>query len=102
MLRQVISSVPARAARSGIRLAARQAPSRAQVFTQPLIPARAAQPSFMRWYSAESEPAKEAAKESAEGRPEGESQEAADPEAALKKQLEAKDAEARDWKVCLF
>jgi hypothetical protein len=100
MLRQVISSVPARAARSSIRLVARgQAPSRAQAFNQSLISARAIQPAFSRWYSAETEPAKEAVKESAEGRPEAESQEAADPQAVLKKELEAKDAEARDWKV---
>lgn len=59
----------------------------------PSISSRIAQPSVTRWYSAE-----------AESKPkEGEAPkepEASDPVAELKKQLEAKDAEARDWKVC--
>jgi molecular chaperone GrpE len=53
---------------------------------------RAAQPAASRWYSdAKEAPAEEAKKV------EGEAE--ADPLAELKKSLEAKDAEAREWKV---
>ncbi|RKU47317.1 Mitochondrial matrix cochaperone [Coniochaeta pulveracea] len=87
MLRQVLS-VPCRAAHSSLR----QIPAaRPQFYQMPSISSRIAQPSVTRWYSAE-----------AESKPkEGEAPkepEASDPVAELKKQLEAKDAEARDWK----
>ena len=58
---------------------------------------RIAQPSASRWYSdakAAEEPKKEEEKKAEDA--------AADPLAELKKQLEAKDAEARDWKVCFL
>jgi molecular chaperone GrpE len=48
-----------------------------------------------RWYSSEAE---STTKEAAEAVKEAETA-AADAEAALKKQLEAKEAEIRDWKV---
>jgi hypothetical protein len=89
MLRQVLS-VPSRAARSSLR----QIPvARPQFYQIPAISSRIAQPSVTRWYSAEAESTPkegEAAKEP----------EASDPVAELKKQLEAKEAEVRDWKVC--
>jgi len=55
---------------------------------------RAAQPSALRWYSEAKETTEGAKAEEAKAEENGE----ADPLAELKKQLEAKDVEARDWK----
>lgn len=98
MLRQALTT-SSRALRSAPRLGANQPLLRTQF--QNNAPAawsiRAAQPTVARWYSdakeapAEGEKAETEAKEGA-----GET----DAVAELKKSLEAKDAEARDWKVC--
>ncbi|KAL2260364.1 hypothetical protein VTK26DRAFT_5651 [Humicola hyalothermophila] len=89
MLRQSISAT-SRALRSTARLGAqRQTIARAQTFKTPLATA-----ARTRWYSSE------AAKENGEEakKTEGGEAEAESPEAALKKQLEAKDAELREMK----
>ncbi|KAH8888347.1 GrpE-domain-containing protein [Thozetella sp. PMI_491] len=91
MFRQALSG-PSRALGSSLRSAAQRSSLRPQF--RPVLPvaaaSRAAPLRTARWYSSESEPAKDAA---AEGDKAKES-----PEDALKKQLEAKDAEVRDWK----
>lgn len=64
--------------------------------TSPIFSSRAIQPAASRWYSdAKESPAEGAKSEQAEAKQNGES----DAVAELKKALEAKDAEARDWKV---
>lgn len=78
---------------SGARVAA-QRPVASQIFQ--MQAARTAAPqlrSAARWYSAEAEGEKKADEGAKQN--EGETDEVA----ALKKQLEAKDAEAREWKV---
>lgn len=93
MLRTALTR-SSRALCSGTRVAA-QRPIASQIFQ--MQAARTAAPqlrSAARWYSAEAEGQKKA-DEGAEKK-EGE---ADDGVAALKKQLEAKDAEAREWKV---
>lgn len=90
MLRQTISAT-SRALRSTARPGTqRQTIAIAQSYSQtPLAISRT------RWYSSETDAAKkngEEEKEKANG-------EAESPEAALKKQLETKDAEVRDFKV---
>lgn len=66
-------------------------------FAAPAFALRSAQPAASRWYSEAKEdaakPAEEAKSENKEAGTE------ADTIAELKKALEAKDAEARDWKV---
>jgi molecular chaperone GrpE len=94
MLRQAFSA-PSRAARSSLRIATQARLSRPQFQQIPSIATRATQPSVARWYSSEAETT---SKEAAEAVKEGESV-AAEAEAALKKQLEEKEAEIRDWKV---
>ncbi|KAH8907107.1 GrpE-domain-containing protein [Coniochaeta sp. PMI_546] len=93
MLRQALSA-PSRAARSSLRIATQARLSRPQFYQIPSIATRAAQPSVARWYSAESE---STSKEAAEAVKEGEAI-AAEAEAALKKQLEQKEAEIKEWK----
>ncbi|EEY19303.1 grpE [Verticillium alfalfae VaMs.102] len=99
MLRKVITS-GARATRSAARApAASQALLRPQFQqTQTFAPAfrlRAAQPAVSRWYS--SEPDSKADAKAKEG--DAAAPESANPELdALKKQLEAKEKEALDWK----
>jgi molecular chaperone GrpE len=97
MFRQTLSA-PSKAISAGLRLAAQRPIVRAQLFAAPIAASRTVGlQQRARWYSEskdaeakEAEP-KEAAKE------EGEAKET--PEAALRKQLEAKEAEVRDWKV---
>ena len=92
MLRQAVTS--SRALRTAVpRLQANKAVLRPQLCTAPtpLFTLRATQPAASRWYSdAKEAPAEEAKK--------GEGEAEADPLAELKKSLEAKDAEAREWK----
>ncbi|OIW27342.1 GrpE protein [Coniochaeta ligniaria NRRL 30616] len=83
MLRQALSA-PSRAARSSLRIATQARLSRPQLYQIPSIATRATQPSVARWYSAEAVKEGEAL--------------ATDIEAALKKQLEQKEAEIKDWK----
>jgi molecular chaperone GrpE len=94
MLRQAVTS-SSRALRTAVpRLQANKAVLRPQLRTAPtpLFTLRVAQPAASRWYSdAKEAPAEEAKK--------GEGEAEADPLAELKKSLEAKDAEAREWKV---
>jgi len=95
MLRQALS-VPSRAARSSLRIASQARLSRSQFYNQiPSIATRAAQPSISRWYSSEAE---STTKEATDAVKEAEAT-ASEVEAALKKQLEEKEAEIRDWKV---
>ena len=88
MLRQTISAT-SRALRSTARLGTqRQTIAIAQSYYQtPLAISRT------RWYSSETDAAKK------NGEEEKANAEAESPEAALKKQLETKDAEVRDLKV---
>jgi hypothetical protein len=96
MLRQALSA-PSRAARSSLRIATHARVARPHFYQIPSIALRAAQPSVARWYSAEAE---STPKEATEAPKEGEAKNgAADEAAALKKQLEEKEAEIRDWKV---
>ncbi|KAL6855190.1 GrpE, mitochondrial [Amphichorda felina] len=94
MFRNAIST-SSRALRSAApKISANQPLLRPQFRTAaPAYTSRAAQPAVARWYSDAKEAAKEEAKEeSKEGNGE------ADPVAELKKSLEAKEAEAREWK----
>lgn len=99
MLRQAISA-PSRVSRSSLRLAAQQSRScRPQFYQAPPISVRsAAQPSRTRWYSAEAESTakegSEAAKDARESKPQADE----NSESILKKQLDVKEAEIRDWK----
>ena len=92
MLRQTASAA-SRALRSTARLGVqRQTVALAQSSQTPLAAARTLAPRT-RWYSSETDAAK---KNGEEAKANGEAE---SPEAALKKQLEAKDAEIRDLKV---
>lgn len=101
MFRQAIA-VSSRALRSTPSIAASRAVLRPQFQTAaPAVSIRSFQPAASRWYSEakESTETKEApkAEEKAEAK-EGEKNGETDAVAQLKKDLEAKDAEARDWK----
>lgn len=92
MLRQSISTT-SRALRATARFGTqRQAIAVAQRAQTPLAAARTIAPRT-RWYSSETDATK---KNGEEAKKEGEAE---TPEAALKKQLEAKEAEVRDLKV---
>ncbi|KAF5137448.1 GrpE, mitochondrial [Metarhizium anisopliae] len=96
MLRQAFST-SSRALRSAPRLAASQPLLRTQFQRAPAAwSSRVAQPAVARWYSdAKEAPAEGEKAEKSEAKEEaGET----DAVAELKKSLEAKDAEARDWK----
>lgn len=99
MFRQAIST-SSRALRAVPRAATRPF-VQSQFQSAPAFTLRAAQPTVARWYSdaKESETAKpaEEAKESKDAK---EATTEPDAVAELKKALETKDAEARDWKVC--
>jgi len=91
MLRQSISAT-SKALRATSRLGAqRQTIARAQSYQTPLAAARTIAPRA-RWYSSETDAAKNSGEEAKK------EAEVESPEAALKKQLEAKDAEVRDLK----
>lgn len=92
MFRQAVSN-SSRALRSVPRLTAQQA-LRPQFQTAPFAaPVRAFQPAASRWYS-------DAKETPAEGeKAEAKEEKGGDEVAQLKKDLEAKDAEAREWKV---
>ncbi|UNI20116.1 GrpE, mitochondrial [Purpureocillium takamizusanense] len=98
MLRQVLSS-SSRALRSAPRLAAAGKPLLRPQF-QSAVPsplaARAAQPSVARWYSE----AKETPAEGDKDKPEATKEEGGDADALseLKKTLETKETEAKEWK----
>lgn len=94
MFRQAFST-SSRALRSAPRLAANQPLLRTQFQAAPAaFSLRTAQPAVARWYSDAKENAAEGEKaEAKEGSGE------TDAVAELKKNLEAKDAEAREWKV---
>ncbi|UKZ86174.1 uncharacterized protein TrAFT101_002012 [Trichoderma asperellum] len=101
MFRQAIAA-SSRALRSTPSIAASRAVLRPQLQTAaPAVSIRSFQPAASRWYSEskESTETKEApkAEEKAETK-EGETNGESDVVAQLKKDLEAKDAEARDWK----
>ncbi|TWU78724.1 Mitochondrial matrix cochaperone [Metarhizium rileyi] len=93
MLRQAFST-SSRALRSASRLTASQPLLRTQIQNAPAAwSLRAAQPVIARWYSdAKEAPAEGEKAEAKDDAPE------TDAVAELKKSLEAKDAEARDWK----
>ncbi|KAI5462288.1 GrpE-domain-containing protein [Mariannaea sp. PMI_226] len=96
MFRQAIST-SSRALRAAPRAAVARPFIQSQFQSAPAFAVRAAQPTVSRWYSDAKE--SEAAKPAEEGK--SESKEAgseADSVAELKKALEAKEAEARDWK----
>lgn len=99
MLRQTASAA-SRALRSTARLGTqRQTASFAPFYQTPLAAARpVAVAPRPRWYSSETDAPKaaEAKNNGEEAKKEGEAE---SPEAALKKQLEAKEAEVRDFKV---
>lgn len=94
MLRQTVSAT-SRALRSTARLGTqRQTIALAQSYQTPFAAARAIAPRS-RWYSSETDAAKNNGEEA---KKEGEAE---NPEAALKKQVEAKDAEIRELKVSI-
>ena len=96
MLRQALST-STRALRSAPRLAASKPLPRPQFQTAPsTFLLRAAQPAVVRWYSDAKEAPAEEAKENAEAKEAGGESDAV---AELKKALEAKDNEAKEWKV---
>ncbi|WYZ36614.1 hypothetical protein EsH8_II_000120 [Colletotrichum jinshuiense] len=88
MFRQAFAS-SSRAVRSGLRTQTPKSLLQSQFQSSPAFRIRAAQPAVARWYSD--------AKENTEATKEGEKP-ADDAESALKKQLEAKEKEAADWK----
>ncbi|KAH6900176.1 GrpE-domain-containing protein [Thelonectria olida] len=95
MFRQAIST-SSRALRTAPRAAAVRPFIQSQFQSAPAFALRSAQPAASRWYSdakeSDAKPAEEAKSETKEAGTE------ADSIAELKKALEAKDAEARDWK----
>ncbi|KAI9158440.1 GrpE protein-like protein [Paramyrothecium foliicola] len=96
MMRRAFTN-SARALRSAPRLSAAGSPLLRQSLIQntPIYSSRALQPAASRWYSDAKDSAAEAGKpEQTEAKENGES----DAVAELKKALEAKEAEARDWK----
>ncbi|KAK1754608.1 GrpE-domain-containing protein [Echria macrotheca] len=96
MLRQSLAA-PSRALSSSFRLAASRQISRPQICRAPIAAAsRAFAVQQPRWYSDQPEAKATDAKE-AESKPNGEGEQES-VEATLRKQLEAKDAEVRDWK----
>lgn len=103
MLRQALAT-SSRALRSTPSISATRALLRPQLQTAaaPAVSIRSFQPAVSRWYSdskesaeAKEAPAAEAKAEAKEGEKNGD----ADAVAQLKKDLEAKDKEAREWKV---
>ncbi|KAK7422012.1 GrpE, mitochondrial [Neonectria magnoliae] len=96
MFRQAISS-SSRALRAVPRAAATRPFVQSQFQAAPAFTLRAAQPTMSRWYSETKE--SEATKTAEETKPENK-EAPAEPDAVaeLKKALEAKDAEVRDWK----
>ena len=97
MFRQAFSA-STRALRSAPRLAAVPKPFVQSQFIAPAFRLRAAQPATSRWYSdaKESDAAKAAEEPAVDGKDKkGET----DALAELKKSLEAKETEAREWKV---
>lgn len=108
MFRQAIAA-SSRALRSTPSVAASRAVLRPRLQTAaPAVSIRSFQPAASRWYSEskeskESTESKEApkAEEKAEAK-EGEKNGESDAVAQLKKDLEAKDAEACDWKVRIY
>jgi hypothetical protein len=93
MLRQA-ASTPSRTLSSGLRAAVQRQISRPQFFAVPLAASRTVGlQQRARWYSDQTDTPK-----AAEANGDGAAKE--DPLEALKKQLEGKDAEIRDLKVC--
>jgi molecular chaperone GrpE len=110
MLRQALAT-SSRALRSTPTIAASRAFLRPQIQNAaPAISIRAFQPIASRWYSenkeaTETKEAPAAAEQKAEEKTEsseGDKNGETDAVAQLKKEIEAKDKEARDWKVCFF
>lgn len=96
MLRQALST-SSRALRSAPRLAASKPLLRPQFQTAPsTFSCRAAQPAVARWYSDAKEAPATDAKDKPEAKEEGGESDAL---SELKKALEAKDEEAKEWKV---
>ncbi|KAK3683672.1 GrpE-domain-containing protein [Podospora appendiculata] len=94
MLRNALSA-PSRAVRSSLRLSAQTPLPRPQFQS---MAARAA-PLSARWYGSETDSASKTSEAAAEATTNGNGNgNGADEVAAVKKQLEAKDAEAREWK----
>ena len=97
MLRQAFST-SSRALRSAPRFAVKQPLLRPQIQNAPAAwSSRAAQPTVARWYSDAKEAPAEPQGEKASGSSEANGD--ADALSELKKTLETKEAEARDWKV---
>ncbi|KAK3320999.1 GrpE-domain-containing protein [Cercophora scortea] len=90
MLRNALST-PSRAVRSSLRLSAQRPLPRPQFQS---VAARAA-PLSARWYGSETDSASKTSEAAAETNGNGKGE---DEVATIKKQLEAKEAEARDWK----
>lgn len=99
MLRQAFST-SSRALRSAPRLAANQPMLRTRFQNAPAAwSSRTAQPVVARWYSDAKETPAEGDKAESEKAEPKEAAGESDALAEVKKNLEAKDAEARDWKV---
>lgn len=101
MFRQAFSASSRALRVAAPRIATRAQPIRAQLQTSSAFTLRASQPTALRWYSdaKEAPPAEEAKKEDEEAKTETKTEEGGGELAELKKQLEAKDTEAREWKV---
>lgn len=109
MFRQAIAT-SSRALRAAPKVAVPRPFIQSQFQAVPAFTFRSAQPAVSRWYSdakeSETKPAEEAKSEAkSETKSETKSDEKPaegenDPVAELKKTIEAKDAEIKDWKVC--
>ncbi|KAH7155237.1 GrpE-domain-containing protein [Dactylonectria estremocensis] len=95
MFRQAIAA-SSRTLRATPRAAATRPFLQSQFLATPAFTLRVAQPAVSRWYSDAKEP--EATKPAEEAKESKDASAESDPVAELKKALEAKDAEARDWK----
>ena len=101
MFRQAIAT-SSRALRAAPKVAVPRPFIQSQRQAAPAFTLRSAQPAVSRWYSdAKESEAKPAAEEAKDAKSEEKAAEAeSDPLAELKKNLEAKETEVRDWKVC--
>jgi molecular chaperone GrpE len=103
MFRQAIVT-SSRALRAAPKVAATRPFIQSQFQATPAFAFRSAQPAVSRWYSdakeAEAKPAEEAKSEDKTKSEEKAAENENDPLAQAKKDLAAKEAEVKDWKVC--
>lgn len=98
MFRQAIAT-SSRTVRSGLRTQTPKPVFQNQFQTSPAFRIRAAQPAVARWYSDAKENNDNINNNNEAPKEAEKAEKADDAESALKKQLEAKEKEAADWKV---